>query len=623
MYHTAVNTTGLSALNLSFKYELDDWSGSNTIRLKFSTVQMVTTWFDTDWSAAGGSNLLARTVNTTLTKTDHGVGASTYYIAFVFDGDMGDINYWYIDDVQLATVNSFNNLVVDKSNADVIMEGGIVINNDLTIPSGHGANVILNPTARLTVNGSLNNSSGNDGLEFKSNATSTASLIHNTNGVDARVERYYSGTPQISDWCYHMTCVPVNEAILYDFNGSPGNTFAYNYVPTNSDGGDVPTNQTNIENITDGSSTIESMRGIILSTSDETSFTSVFNDDLMNGNLPVTTVAGNWILVGNPYPSPVSWESLYRNNNVFPTVYVHDPSAGNFASYNIESGEGLLTWESCQYIQMGQSFFVKSLDGSDFTFTNADRIHTDGVAYLKNGRDESVNIPNRLVLNTSGGTNTYDNAIILFDEAGSESYDEMLGIIKSFSIYKEDATELWSMSSDNVNLGVNIMPELALDKSYSIPLHFKAGSVICIVLLPAILDSFDEETTIEIEDRTLASDNFFDLKANPEYSFMANPTDDYDRFILHFNREIIGIDESTSQISNIRIFSSNNQITIINKSDSKEIDVQVLNINGQIVRNLDKLYGEYNTFTCNNVPGIYIVKVVAGNSVITEKVFVR
>ena len=102
------------------------------------------------------------------------------------------------------------------------------------------------------------------------------------------------------------------------------------------------------------------------------------------------------------------------------------------------------------------------MDGSDFTFTNADRIHTDGVAYLKNGRDESVNIPNRLVLNTSGGNNTYDNAIILFDEAGSESYDEMLEIIKSFSIYKEDATELWSMSSDNVNLGVNIMPELAV-----------------------------------------------------------------------------------------------------------------------------------------------------------------
>ena len=128
-----------------------------SIRLKYSTVQMVPTWFDSDWSAVGGSNLFARTVNTTLTSADHGVGASTYYIAFVFDGDMGDINYWYIDDVQLATVNSFNNLVVDKSNADVIMEGGIAINNDLTIPSGHGANVILNPTARLTVNGSLNN----------------------------------------------------------------------------------------------------------------------------------------------------------------------------------------------------------------------------------------------------------------------------------------------------------------------------------------------------------------------------------------------------------------------------------------------------------------------------------
>ena len=83
------------------------------------------------------------------------------------------------------------------------------------------------------------------------------------------------------------------------------------------------------------------------------------------------------------------------------------------------------------------------------------------------------------------------------------------------------------------------------------------------------------------------------------------------------------LDEGVMTNSDIRIFSANNQITVVNKSDDKDLDLQVLNINGQMARDFGQISGEYNTVTFNNVPGIYVVRAIAGNRVITAKVFIR
>ena len=165
---------------------------------------------------------------------------------FAIGTTTGDALY-YIDDVEFATINSFNNVYVNKSDANVTMQGGVVVNNNLDIEGGNGSNLILNPTARLTVIGDLHNNSGNDGLVFKSDATETASLIHNTPNVPAIVERYYSHSAG-SGWYYHLTCSPVNGVAFNDFNVAPGETYAYKYIPPNS--GSLEIDTLNRRNIT-------------------------------------------------------------------------------------------------------------------------------------------------------------------------------------------------------------------------------------------------------------------------------------------------------------------------------------------------------------------------------------
>ena len=116
---------------------------------------------------------------------------------------------------------------------------------------------------------------------------------------------------------------------------------------------------------------------------------------------------------------------------------------------------------------------------------------------------------------------------------------------------------------------------------------------------------------------------YHDLSLNPEYVFESEPTNTYDRFILHFSREANGIEEGSSAENDIRIYSSGNQLFVVNKSDAKTIDLRVLNMNGQLVRDFSKLSGTFNTLTLEGIPGIYVVRVVTGNDIITTKVLIQ
>ena len=60
-----------------------------------------------------------------------------------------------------------------------------------------------------------------------------------------------------------------------------------------------------------------------------------------------------------------------------------------------------------------------------------------------------------------------------------------------------------------------------------------------------------------------------------------------------------------------------------NNSNIESMELQIFNINGLLIRNYGKVSGNFNSFTFNNTPGIYIVKAVAGNRIITAKVFIQ
>ncbi len=107
------NTTGITQLNLSFRYLLDDWAPGATLKVQSSSNG--TTWTDEAWSLATTSNTMVGPyqVNTIVTSN---LNSSTTYIAFVVTGDLYQYDYWYIDDVNIQNGGSQSYTITTVSN---------------------------------------------------------------------------------------------------------------------------------------------------------------------------------------------------------------------------------------------------------------------------------------------------------------------------------------------------------------------------------------------------------------------------------------------------------------------------------------------------------------------------
>jgi hypothetical protein len=132
-----INTIGSSTLDLEFKHYISNFSGGYDIRLE--TTSDGNTWNTVQsWPAA---NLPATTENIIIDNDD--VGSTTFQLAWVFDGNSYNINYWHVDDVYIESGTPQNMGYLD---GEVTLSGGtgniqeveIVAGSFMTHPDENG-----------------------------------------------------------------------------------------------------------------------------------------------------------------------------------------------------------------------------------------------------------------------------------------------------------------------------------------------------------------------------------------------------------------------------------------------------------------------------------------------------
>jgi|GEM_PF-722865 len=83
----------------------------------------------------------------------------------------------------------------------------------------------------------------------------------------------------------------------------------------------------------------------------------------MNSATSSATTAG-FTMIGNPYASPVVWDSLVANStSLEPTYWLFDPNigtTGSYVTYNTLTGSNNIASGATKYIQPGQGFFVQN-----------------------------------------------------------------------------------------------------------------------------------------------------------------------------------------------------------------------------------------------------------------------
>lgn len=146
----AINTVGANMVKLSFKHMLDAYATGVVLKVQTSNDKI--NWTDANWSVnTTSTNINASTVEVDINTH---VNSETTYFAFVAEGNLYQIDFWYIDNVSItATSTAPVTPVVSTANATSVTLNSAVCggnvefaNQSAIIERGVCYHIATNPT---------------------------------------------------------------------------------------------------------------------------------------------------------------------------------------------------------------------------------------------------------------------------------------------------------------------------------------------------------------------------------------------------------------------------------------------------------------------------------------------
>ncbi len=377
-----------------------------------------------------------------------------------------------------------------------------------------GSSVTIAPNGEMTVYGDITNNSGASNFVVESDATGDGSLIQNTIGVDAEVQRFLP-TSGSSEW--HFISSPVTAAPtslyglgMYDYDETQddwwsGPDYFYNGI---SGWSDVPIDMVVAKGyIWYGGQETKVYQGKLNA---QPSYSMTASYTTHTGNAPngsPYSIYDGWVLLGNPYPCSLDWEMLDKSNDITSTVYYYDDDIDNYAYY--QDG-GTSVNGGSQYIPSGQSFFIKTndaTDGGSLLIPEFARTHNDQNFWKKQkNKDQLI----RLKVNYS---NYFDETLIKINEFASDNFDDNFDAYKHYS-WNNQVPQIFTLNKEkNLNYAINSFPFNKFRKEIPLGYIFPQSDVYIIKITENTLKS----TFIILRKNnkeSLIKDEFFNIEAN-------------------------------------------------------------------------------------------------------------
>ena len=298
--------------------------------------------------------------------------------------------------------------------------------------------------------------------------------------------------------------------------------------------------------------------------------------------------------MGNPYTSAIDWDAAsgWTKTNLANSVYIWNGT--QYATYVAGVGAN----GGSRYIPKGQGFFVQAnASGASLSMNSNVQVH-NSASFLKTDTDPA----NTIRINVSAqGSN--DEAVIVIRESNTYAFDPQTDAYKFYG--SADAPQLVVKKDDDSELSIASLSSVAdlIDKS--------------VLLYPAT----DGQHTLTwshnvFHNIPMLFDNFTQKFILPqtEYVFVANTSDLADRFV--FKDYFTNVD---ANLQSINVWENNNVLYIQNLTSDQICNVSIYNMQGQVVMQFSDCEKDLNCLP----PAAYIVKVMAGNKSVVEKVFVK
>lgn len=426
----------------------------------------------------------------------------------------GNIGALFIDQTIEGVTNTFSSVTLNRN-------GGVI-----TLANRLRINDVITPTA-----GTLNS---NGHLVLTSTQNKTA-RVASGNGNDiignVTVERYIPAVTRR----YRFFSSPVknftfNQLVDDIFISGPGGA-ANGFDPSTANGQTIFTYQESTtggrgwKGLTNVNNGLAAGRGAIVFIRGDRSigtpnwFTAPFPaqnavtldafGELNSGDINVAlsytntgnSLADGWNLVGNPYPSPIDWNSLTKTN-IAPFYYILNPLTG---SYEVQSA-------SSAPIASGQAFFVKAIaSNAAIGFTESSKVGTTPNTFFKTNAIEQLEVVMQLdSLNA-------DKAMLQFVKTAGTGFNQLEDAPK----YYNSIINLSFLTSDAQEVQLSAVPNTLLTDTFSLVTSTGVGGS---YTLHFNLQQLPSSTGIYLLDAYINGN--FDLRQQNYYTFnvMLNDT---------------------------------------------------------------------------------------------------
>ena len=493
------------------------------------------------------------------------------------------------------TPANWSNGIPGDSTTAIIETGSVTLNNNascksLTIMASTSLNI--SPNYSLTINGNMSNTGS---FILESDQTGTGSLIvrGSSSGTGTNTFQQYLN---FSANQQHFVSSPAAGALASVFGSSTAEKYLENTATWSAL---LP------------SETLSTGAGYKVSGAATT--TVAFQGSFATGNVLLSNLSytasqsqdlKGLNLVGNPYPSAIKWDQgNWDKTNLDKAIYTWD-------GYKYVSWNGLIGDIMDGIIPAMQGFYVKShATGGALTIPSTSRLHSNQSYYKTKEVVENVMV---LEVKNNLDTSHFDNAFVHIFGGSTTGFDGENDAYKLFGL--DDFPQIYTVATDQSALSINTQPEFG-----SLPVIVKPNGAGSYKIRFKNIETFNPDQALFFEDKNTSVS--FNIRNLSEYFFSSDGTLETGRFILHFQpvglNDLTDADLLTIYSHNHTIyFQSNNFLTSINRIDLYDLTGQCLFTAKNLV-----VPGEIQPFHLN--AGLYLVKVLIGESVVTKKLFIK
>ncbi|SFE99279.1 GEVED domain-containing protein [Thermoflexibacter ruber] len=377
------------------------------------------------------------------------------------------------------------------------------------------------------------------------------------------------------------------------------------------------------------SQAIQTSRGFIINVSQGN--TLDFVGTLNNGNAPTgslpdinltrgTSTNAGWQLMGNPFPSPISWTALKSINPNIENTFVRRIPIGRyegtwayFTAPVPPSTVGIGMNGGEDEIAIGQGFFVRATANNvAFKMNNSVRLASvpaTNPTFFRTEESESSVRSGLVKLGISQGKYA-DETAIYFEEGAEAQYDQYDA--EKFHFNSNPVPSIYTLSEDNKNLAINGLPSLKED--FTIPLTVYTYTRGLHTIRLNEINYFKQNVQIYLEDKQL--DIIHNLTQKPEYQFSVNNLGYIkDRFVVRFSTSVT----DKGELDYLLLYPNptDKELKIKMFSNYKgEVNLNVYDLSGRLHKSLiiNKNSNRFeNQLDLENLPqGIYIMEIIDG-----------